>query len=377
MVDLTRAEDGLWQCLSQDKRPLALLLGAGCPVSIRVERDGVSVPLVPDIAGMTSVVAEALHGGELTDAFDSLVHGLTEDGIAHPSVEHMLTRLRTLRTVVGTDSVRGLDLEQIQQLEAAVTKEIAALVSVEIPSEPCAFDDLASWAGGTHRHVPVTIFTTNYDLLIEQALERAHVPLFDGFAGGAEPFLDVTTVEEDDLPKRWVRLWKLHGSVNWQIRDDRVVRRRPSAADDMPLIHPSHLKYDQSRRMPYLIMQDRLREFLRAPSATLVTSGYSFGDDHINDVLAQGLRSNPSAVVFGLLFGELSQYGAAVEFANVFGNVALFARDRGRLAGRVDEWAPGDDGAARSCALGDFAQFGRRLGELAGTGSAGTAPSAE
>ncbi len=59
------------------------------------------------------------------------------------------------------------------------------------------------------------IFTTNYDLLFEQALERTRVPFFDGFSGASEPFFDPSSVASNDLPARWTRLWKLHGSLGW------------------------------------------------------------------------------------------------------------------------------------------------------------------
>ena len=49
--------------------------------------------------------------------------------------------------------------------------------------------------------------------------------------------------------------------------------------------------------MPYLMLQDQLRNFFKSQSATLIAVGYSFSDEHINDLIAQGLRSNPNAKV--------------------------------------------------------------------------------
>lgn len=119
-------------------------------------------------------------------------------------------------------------------------------------------------------------------------------------------------MENEELPVRWGRLWKVHGSVNWwRTNKDEVIRRDSvsSAADgERQMIYPSHLKYDQSRRMPYLAMLDRLRSFLARGQAVLVTSGYSFLDQHLNEVILHGLRSNPTAVCFGLLYGPRSNY---------------------------------------------------------------------
>ena len=41
----------LQQCLSNDKKPLGLFLGAGCPMAIRANGD-CSSPLIPDVAGI-------------------------------------------------------------------------------------------------------------------------------------------------------------------------------------------------------------------------------------------------------------------------------------------------------------------------------------
>nr|WP_256378754.1 DUF87 domain-containing protein [Bradyrhizobium sp. URHD0069] len=50
------------------------------------------------------------------------------------------------------------------------------------------------------------LFTTNYDLLLEEAFERSRAPYFDGFTGGREPFFDPVTVASNDLPARWTRI---------------------------------------------------------------------------------------------------------------------------------------------------------------------------
>ncbi|MBI2168998.1 MAG: SIR2 family protein [Actinobacteria bacterium] len=366
---LERAVDGLWQCLSQDKRPLAVMIGAGCPVAVRVEREGVEGPLIPDVAGLTAAVVTDLNETELAAAMTVLSEGLAQDLGREPNVEDMLTRVRTLATVVGADPVRGLQSADINALEQAIAERISAHLSVSLPGDPTPYDSLAIWAGAIRRSVALNLFTTNYDLLAEEAFERNAVPFFDGFVGSRQPFLDGRTMDEDDIPTRWVRLWKLHGSTNWALLPSRgVVRRQPASPDERRLIHPSHLKYDESRQMPYLAMQDRLRAFLRLPSATLVTIGYSFSDDHINDQVVQGLRSNASAVTFALLFEDMNTYPQAASLAQGCPNLGLFARDRGCLSGTEAPWSNGADEEEVACGLGDFEAFGRELRRLASRG---------
>lgn len=225
------------------------------------------------------------------------------------------------------------------------------------------------------------IFTTNYDVLVEQALEDLSLPLFDGFVGARTPFFDVRAIEDDTVPTRWTRVWKLHGSVNWRLARvggsaEAVVR----VAADAPgsgkvLIHPSELKYDQSRRMPYLAMIDRLRHFLRQPSAFLVTCGYSFADAHLNEVLMHGLRANPTAAAFGLLYRKLAEEQGAVAIASLLpSNLALLARDEGVFRTHRGPWLTSTGGAPPECDLGDFGKFAGLLSALAASsGSAGHA----
>lgn len=186
--------------------------------------------------------------------------------------------------------MRGFDRASLEALDVAVGDAINDLVAVSLPSEDSPYHQLAAWAGSIARAQALEIFTTNYDLLIEQALEESRVPYFDGFVGARESFLDITAIEDDEMPARWVRLWKLHGSVNWRLDGSSVSRVSHLQAGSPRLVHPSHLKYDESRRMPYLAMIDRLRAFLRRRGAARFVSGYSFGDRHINEAMIQGLE---------------------------------------------------------------------------------------
>ena len=102
------------------------------------------------------------------------------------------------------------------------------------------------------------------------------------------------------------------------------------------MIYPSHLKYDQSRRMPYLAMLDRLRSFLGRGQVVVVTCGYSFLDQHLNEVVLQGLHGNPTAMCFGLMHSNRSEYPIAVEKAKRHHNLSLLAKD-GAVLGRLEK----------------------------------------
>lgn len=374
----------LLQALAPDKMRIAFLLGAGCPVSIRIPDDAGTKPLIPDIRGLTSLVNTALEQSiEHKENHAKILNRLA----ANATIEDVLSHIRSLHDVVRDGNIDGLDRSALADLDAEICSITTKVVNVELPSSATPYHRLATWVGGIHRTYPVEIFTPNYDLLVEQAFEAYKIPYFDGFIGSRQAFFDLASMENESLPARWGRLWKVHGSVNWwRNENDEVVRRDVNSAAtplDRQMIYPSHLKYDQSRRMPYLAMLDRLRSFLARGQAVLVTNGYSFLDQHLNEVILHGLRSNPTAVCFGLLFGPRSNYAEVVEKAKRQPNLSLLAAD-GAVLGTIDrDWRQdeltahplhgvsvtksdalaGSEGAASSCefSLGDFKSFGEFL----------------
>lgn len=355
-----RHVDYLRQCLRQDKAPIGFLLSAGCGVAIEVA----GAPLIPDIAGMTAKISESLAGSEQGTAFAALL--ATFDG-SSPNIEALLSRTRALAAVAGVGPVHGLDAECLQRLDVTISDEIAKLVGVDLPQGPTPHRSLAAWASSAARSAPVELFTTNYDLLFEQALERVGVPYFDGFVGSHRPFFDATALDRDELPTRWLRLWKLHGSINWRRGSDGGVYRTFPGADASPtLIHPSHLKYDESRKMPYLAMIDRFRSFLRKRRATLILCGYSFGDEHLQDVLLQELEGNPTAAAFALMHGTLDRHPSAIALAERRPNLTVIAEDAAVVGTQRGAWTMADEGKSSVVSLGDFRVFGEMLAEMSG-----------
>ena len=333
------------QCLAQEKRAIGFFLGAGCPMSIRVTRAGKSEPLIPDIAGVTSHVKTELLSSKFKDAFQTVLDYFNSSGHPPPTIEDFLSHIRSLRVVAGADKIRGLSREDLTDLDNTICGSIAILADQRLPASDTPYHRLAAWIGAAERTVPVEIFTTNYDLLMEEALEINRVPYFDGFVGSFSSFLDLQAMEVDHLPARWARLWKIHGSLNWFEDGNRVIHRGVSTGTRR-VIYPSHLKYDESRRMPYLAMIDRLRSFLRQPAAVLITSGYSFNDIHLNEVIAQGLQGNPTAVAFALLHGSLKDYGRAVQVAKSRANLNVLAQDEAVIGTKAGAWTRGRSAAS-------------------------------
>ncbi|WP_207510368.1 SIR2 family NAD-dependent protein deacylase [Longitalea luteola] len=401
--DIYKQVGFIQQVLAQNKKAIGVFIAAGCPLSIRVnerEEKGkkISDPLIPDVAGLTDIIIHQLAGSNDNPSnCDKLVKQMVEDGFASPNVEDMLSRIRSLKQVAGKGTVRGFVAQDLVELDNAICQIISEKVDKELPDLDTPYHDVAIWARSIEREKPVHIFTTNYDLLIEQAFEEEGCPYFDGFIGSRKAFFDLGAVENQQLlDARWTRLWKIHGSINWKLNKENNVIRSDKRDDKKGyLIYPSHLKYDQSRKMPYLAMLDRLKEFLLTPSCALFVTGFSFNDFHINDVMLQSLKANPTAMVFAFLFGELDdpKYEKARHCAKSVPNLSLMAFDKAIIARNEGVWSikyeelindiPGnaavlfkqktdsngmeEDVKIVHLRLGDFARFGALLRELSVT----------
>ena len=329
------------QVLSADKLTIGFFLGAGCPCSVRVDdgTGGGTCPLIPDIRGLTRAIDNDLKASPHAAAYKTLVDAMSEDGEPHPNVEAMLNRIRALRIVAGAANVRGLTGAELKTLDEQISAKIKKEVTRDLPLVDNGYCSLAGFMrqrGSPH----VELFTTNYDTLMEQALERRRVRYFDGFVGAVRPFFDHDAIESNDMPPSWSRLWKLHGSINWRyVADSKSVVRSDADGDEL-MIHPSHMKYDESRRMPYFIMIDRMKAFLKRrdkPVAFFIL-GYSFGDQHLNEAIVDSLRANPQSACFALQFGKLADYKDGVQLARRTSNLTLLARDGGVLRGTEGHW---------------------------------------
>lgn len=329
----------LQQALTSNKTKVAFFLGAGCPVSIRVKRNEKFEALIPDIWGLTARVKDLFQApARNAKLFDTILEQVNNIKQREPTIEDILTHVRSLNEVIGNSDWNGMSKAALADIEEQICGEIRSAVDVDLPNEINPYHQLASWISAIQRVHPVEIFTTNYDLLTEQALVSRRVPYFDGFVGSHRTFFDLSAIEQEELPPRWARLWKIHGSINWFLDGDNVTRGSVDRAQNNLLIYPSHLKYAQSRRMPYLAMLDRLRAFLNCPQAVLVTCGYSFADQHLNEVILQGLSGNATAMCFGLVFGDRAPPATAVQ-AHKCANLSILAAN-GAVIGTIDrDWS--------------------------------------
>ena len=338
--------------LSVHDRRLTFLFGAGTSSAVNVAvppaagKSPDHDPLIPGIQLLTKRCGAAVSalGHQHAEAWEALEQQCRDDS-QRVTVEQMLSRVRMkIRAVGKGESLVGLTREELLCTEHTICATIAKEVNPPAERVPSSLphDKFASWIKNINRSKPLELFTTNYDILIEQALETARVPVFDGFVGVHQPFFYPESLEDEALlpNSAWLRLWKLHGSVNWTKQtvggNVRIIRDRLGDAGEMIL--PSHDKYDDARKQPYMAYVDRLSRVMNSEHALVVSLGYSYGDDHINAILFGALEQRSGANVIALMCEDLSTIDPLVEVAMRLRNLTAIGRNGGVIGGVWGEW---------------------------------------
>jgi len=338
----------LRQSLSQNNESIGFFISAGCPLSVQLANKD-EWPLIPDVKNLTIFINEQLVDN---GNYALLLGELTKAEKNPENIEDILSFLRSLILVSKGGEVRGLNENDLLKLEKEICSEIVKKLNVELPNEETPYHRLCNWIRSIDRKSPVELFTTNYDLLLEQALENLEVPYFDGFVGSRRSFFDLRAVEDNLIPVHWSRLWKIHGSINWyqeRIAGEKKVFRSSEIKNDAShLIYPSHLKYEESRKMPYLALIDQLNRFIRKKSSLLILCGYSFNDGHLNDAIVNALKSNPTAMVLGLMFEKfemkndkdeyIERYPEAYRLAKKQHNLNVWTDDKAIIGTSLGTW---------------------------------------
>jgi len=343
--DIAPFANGLSAKLATRSRHVCAFLGAGAARACGL----------PDVAELQKTVLGSLNSEERA-AFESQLNGR--------DLEQALSRLRRIAALLdGSDEeVAGLTSTKAAELDRAVCHAIVSALDLKgADSEPML--KLAAWAARADYLLPLELFTVNYDLLLETALEALGVPYFDGFSGALRARFRTEVVEADAgspaaLPAFMVRVWKLHGSVHWAWEDTEVVRLGAPVADQQPAaIYPSDAKYDESRRVPFVVLQDRFRRAMQHPETLMIVSGYSFRDEHLNELVFDAARRRPRSEFAVFCHGEIPD--ALAEKATSTPNLQALAGKEAILGGVRADWStpsdvPEDLWADDAFGLGDF-----------------------
>ena len=188
---------------------------------------------------------------------------------------------------------------------------------------------------GTHCSPPIDIFTTNYDLVIEEYIENKKPLVYcDGFNCHSEISGKAYLCDEDDDPFIWSTIWnaekydkatkfanelrnsrnsnynsfetirffKLHGSIDQYIQGDEIVKKDilfPTKTVNgkellESMIYPMREK--EVYKDPFFELFTRLKTSLIAEKICIVI-GYSFGDEHIRNIFFDAVKRNPKVKI--------------------------------------------------------------------------------
>jgi len=229
--------------------------------------------------------------------------------------------LRGLEILKKADDATTLRTELQSGMQAfahSILKSEAGIATADEQRREHAFNVLVTFLMSFASRVGVrdrlNIFTTNYDRLIEAGAELAGLHLLDRFLGNLMPIFRSSRLDldmhynppgirgEPRYLEGVARYTKLHGSVDW-VQTGKDIRRvgLPFGAESVDpylnapglggitahqlMIYPNSAKDRETADYPYVELFRDLAAAVCRPNSTLVTYGYSFGDEHINRVI--------------------------------------------------------------------------------------------
>ncbi len=322
------------------------LLGAGASAES-------NIPLIGEI---TKKVKSALNSAVITAIADDL-----GDDQAH--IENILTYLGDLIALAERSKAKHTRLpngdlatfDELTEVHRKIIREIYRLVTrgIDPDTQKIATVDhpvisLAHHIGfiralqetikSESNRQDLSFVTTNYDTLIEDALNVEGIPTKDGFIGGSVGVWNPGMVFGQKVPIGAIDVLKLHGSAEWVRHDNKVVRRRTNIedfkGDQETLIFPQATKYKLTQQDPFQQLFNEFRSKLKTladKKGTLFTCGYSWGDQHINHEIFEVMQGSQLHIVaFNKKFPEaLQKWGTKSSVSEDIGTRMFIAHESG------------------------------------------------
>ncbi|NCD32876.1 MAG: hypothetical protein EOL87_05585 [Spartobacteria bacterium] len=155
-----------------------------------------------------------------------------------------------------------------------------------------------------------SLFTTNYDMAFDYALDNLGVHYINGFMGVHNRCFRPEVYDYDlyypgqsvsgkvHRAEKVVKYYKLHGSLSWASREPSMANtygiNEFSLSQEFPenselVIYPCVSKKSFTLDLPYSELFRQFAHAINQPQSVLLCVGYSFNDEHINDIIYQAL----------------------------------------------------------------------------------------
>lgn len=208
-------------------------------------------------------------------------------------------------------SLAELGANYIDPLSDRIKAQVYDLYTAEPEIE-----QLASWSlflkGMLQMDLEIEIFTTNYDCVLEKAIDVAGVDIktgrtFDNIRAelDIDPWLLATTHKKEELADMQGvlgngLLTKLHGSVDWQRYRGRIKISDVFAGDHQKhcILYPGYK--GEPTEDPFAVFHQHLRRVVNgvyAPLNAAVFIGFAFRDEAINRILEEIPEGTPTCFI--------------------------------------------------------------------------------
>lgn len=283
---------------------------------------GTSSPAIPVMKGLLKAIRES----ELTDEEKEVFEQIAE--VKKDNIEEILGTLYSQKAYlegIGNISSDEMNLCKglIEKIESVIYDK---LTPVLLPGQIAETSEMVLdhykrlYCKVTNRNKDlsrINVFTTNNDLFNETALDSLNIHYINGFSGGLTKYFNPaffnytfskrmdTSLEKFEPVNNMVYLYKIHGSVNW-IEDSsnansyfniRELTEIEKNYNGKAMIYPTPLKQNKSLGSPYVDLFFEFQHKLLEPNSVLFVIGYSFNDEHINDIIYRSLVTNSSLIL--------------------------------------------------------------------------------
>lgn len=165
------------------------------------------------------------------------------------------------------------------------------------------------------RKEQIEIFTTNYDIVIETAIdilsqENSFLKIKTGRVNTVQPYLDTSLWEEQKDKEVFGLLTKLHGSIDWSRSVNTIFVGTPLYTGDPGrhvILYPGYKngyypsdsttrKRDISFGSPINLFHRHFEKALEK-SDVVIFIGFAFRDNHINEFIVNKISSNATIYI--------------------------------------------------------------------------------
>ncbi len=311
---------------------LALLAGSGLSHAVHHLSTGNLLPGMSE-ATFTNYNAEISDKAKESAKLASRQEGNIEDQVR--IVNELIRGLEILSTrnddlKVPLESLKTELKTVLENFAGSILKGENGLITAPPDKREEAFNYLVSFlmsfASRTGTRDRLQVFTTNYDRFIEAGADAAGLHLIDRFVGSLAPVFRSSRLDVDmhyNPPgirgePRYLegvaRFTKLHGSLDWLSTEGQIRKiGLPFGSENIApylkapgltggealnlMIYPNAAKDRETAAYPYVELFRDFAASVCRPNSSLITFGYSFGDEHINRVIEDMLTIPSSHLV--------------------------------------------------------------------------------